>query len=58
MLDRIDQFLSSHELHVRVPKEIVNGDALPLVPKFLINNIPAELSVPLSETKTAGQGKN
>lgn len=58
MLDRIDQFLSTHELKVRVPKEIVTGEMLPFVPKFLLNNIPAEIDVPLSETKDVVQGNH
>ncbi|KAJ9577063.1 hypothetical protein L9F63_006343 [Diploptera punctata] len=55
MMEKIDDFLASHELKFRVPKEIVSGELLPYVPKFLLQGIPAEMRVPLSESKTAGQ---
>ncbi|XP_046409188.1 uncharacterized protein LOC124174100 [Ischnura elegans] len=56
MLDRADTFLDTHVLRIRVPKEIVNGDLLPLVPKFLLQNIPAEVNIPLSDGR-AVQGR-
>lgn len=57
MLERIDNFLSGHELKIRVPKEIVSGDMLPFVPKFLLKNIPEEINIPLSGTKDVSQGR-
>jgi hypothetical protein len=57
LLEKIDSFLGSHELKLRVPKEIVSGELLPYVPKFLLQNIPAEVRVPLSDSKPMGQGK-
>lgn len=57
LLQRIDSFLSNHELKLRVPKEIVSGELLPYIPKFLMQNIPAEIRVPLSDSKPVGQGK-
>jgi len=57
LLQKIDSFLSSHELKLRVPKEIVSGELLPYIPKFLMQNIPAEIRVPLSDSKPVGQGK-
>jgi hypothetical protein len=57
LLEKIDNFLGSHELKLRVPKEIVSGELLPYVPKFLLQNIPAEIRVPLSDSKPVGQGK-
>ena len=56
MMEKIDDFLATHELKLRVPKEIVSGELLPYVPKFLLQGIPAEMRVPLSDSKTAGQG--
>jgi hypothetical protein len=58
LLEKIDTFLGSHELKLRVPKEIVSGELLPYVPKFLLQNIPAEIRVPLSDSKPVGQGKS
>ncbi|XP_069679315.1 uncharacterized protein [Periplaneta americana] len=55
LLEKIDTFLSNHEMKLRVPKEIVSGELVPFVPKFLLQNIPAELRVPLSESKSVGQ---
>ncbi|PSN43132.1 hypothetical protein C0J52_17083 [Blattella germanica] len=43
LMERIDGFLENHELRLRVPKEIVSGELLPYVPKFLLQNIPAEM---------------
>jgi hypothetical protein len=56
LLEKIDSFLSTHELKLRVPKEIVSGELLPYVPKFLLQNIPAEIRIPLSDNKPMGQG--
>ncbi|CAB3367744.1 Hypothetical predicted protein [Cloeon dipterum] len=44
-LDRIDDFIATHDLKIRVPKEIVGLASY--VPKSLID-IPAEVTVPLS----------
>ena len=57
LLQKIDSFLGNHELKLSVPKEIVSGELLPYIPKFLMQNIPAEIRVPLSDSKPVGQGK-
>jgi len=57
LLQKIDSFLGNHQLKLRVPKEIVSGELLPYIPKFLMQNIPAEIRVPLSDSKPVGQGK-
>jgi hypothetical protein len=57
LLQKIDSFLGNHELKLRVPKEIVSGELLPYIPKFLMQNIPSEIRVPLSDSKPVGQGK-
>ncbi|XP_067008108.2 uncharacterized protein Osi18 [Anabrus simplex] len=56
MFERIDDFLTSHELKVRVPKEIVSGELVSYVPKFLLQNVPTELHVPLTEAKSVERG--
>ncbi|CAG2054127.1 unnamed protein product [Timema podura] len=56
VLERVDEFLSSHQLKVRVPKEIVSGAMLPFVPNFLVQNIPGEVVVPLADNSpSSGQ---
>jgi len=57
LLQKIDSFLGNHELKLRVPKEIVSGELLPYIPKFLMQNIPVEIRIPLSDSKPVGQGK-
>ncbi|KAG8223565.1 hypothetical protein J437_LFUL003029 [Ladona fulva] len=51
MLDKVDSFLDSHSLRIRVPKEIVHGELLPFVPKFLLQSIPGEINIPLTEAR-------
>ncbi|XP_059489243.1 uncharacterized protein LOC132204638 [Neocloeon triangulifer] len=51
-LDRIDDFIATHDLKIRVPKEIVGLASY--VPKSLID-IPAEVTVPLSNGPVAQQ---
>lgn len=55
MLDRVDDFLDTHELRMRVPKELLSGEMLPFVPQFLLNNIPEEIKVPLSSSSEVGR---
>lgn len=54
MLDRVDDFLSNHELRVRLPKELTNPELLAYVPSFLLKNLPEEVRVPLSEESVEG----
>lgn len=54
MLDRVDDFLYSHELRVRLPKELTNPELLAYVPSFLLKNLPEEVRVPLSEEAVEG----
>lgn len=55
LLEKIDSFLGNHELKLRVPKDIISGELLPYIPKFLLQNIPAEIRLPLSDSKPVGQ---
>jgi hypothetical protein len=57
MLDRVDAFLASHDLKIRVPKEVVSGSLSPFIPKFLLEHVPAELQVPLTDNQEV-QGKS
>ncbi|XP_071445153.1 uncharacterized protein Osi18 [Hetaerina americana] len=54
MLDRADSFLDTHTLRIRVPKEIMSGELVPLVPKFLLQSIPTEVNIPLTEGRARG----
>ncbi|CAH0388539.1 unnamed protein product [Bemisia tabaci] len=56
MLDKVDDFLSSHELQIRIPKEIISGSIAPFVPSALMKNIPQEMRIPLAEPET-GKGR-
>lgn len=47
MLDKLDDFIASHELRMRVPKEIVSAPVARFVPEFLMKNIPSEIKMPL-----------
>lgn len=57
MLDKVDDFLSSHELQIRIPKEIISGSIAPFVPSALMKNIPQEMRIPLAEPET-GKGNH
>lgn len=57
MLDRVDRFLSTHELRVRVPKELTNPELLAYVPDFLLKNLPQEIRLPLAEEAVEGKGR-
>lgn len=57
MLEKIDNFLNSHELKVKLPKEIVTGEVFPFVPKYFFDSVPEELTVPLSDEKNTPEGK-
>jgi hypothetical protein len=56
MMDRVESFIETHDLKIRVPKEVVSGSLLPFVPKFLLEQVPAEVTVPLTNSRGV-QGK-
>ncbi|KAI5714377.1 hypothetical protein M8J76_016135 [Diaphorina citri] len=47
-LDKMDDFIATHELRLRVPKEIISAPVARFVPEFLMKNIPTEIKVPLA----------
>lgn len=51
-LDKLDEFLYNHELHIRIPKEILSGDLPAFVPEILTKNLPEELKIPLADGST------
>ncbi|KAK6618660.1 hypothetical protein RUM43_013051 [Polyplax serrata] len=55
MLEKIDNFLNSHELKVKLPKEIVTGEVFPFAPNYLFDNVPEQLTVPLSGMKNVNE---
>ncbi|XP_046670963.1 uncharacterized protein LOC124360972 [Homalodisca vitripennis] len=57
MLDRVEDFLATHELRVRVPKELTNPELLAYVPSFLLKNLPQEIRVPLADSAVQGRGR-
>ncbi|CAH2059485.1 unnamed protein product, partial [Iphiclides podalirius] len=47
MFDKVDSFLQTHSVRVKVPDEIVNSAASEYVPRSLFTDLPSELSMPL-----------
>uniref|UniRef100_A0A8D8ZBE8 Osiris 18 n=1 Tax=Cacopsylla melanoneura TaxID=428564 RepID=A0A8D8ZBE8_9HEMI len=44
----MDEFISTHELRLRVPKELISAPVARFVPEMLLKNVPAEIKVPLA----------
>ncbi|XP_063237298.1 uncharacterized protein LOC134539310 [Bacillus rossius redtenbacheri] len=55
LLERVDDYLASHQLQVRLPQELVSGELAPYVPKFLLRDLPPQLAVPLADPAPASQ---
>lgn len=53
MLEKLDDYLSSHYVEARLPETIIGSD---IVPRSLIDNVPRSVSVPLTDSPN-GQGK-
>ncbi|XP_013165397.1 PREDICTED: uncharacterized protein LOC106116189 [Papilio xuthus] len=47
MFDKVDRFLQTHSIRVKVPDEIVSSSASEYVPRSLLTDLPSELSMPL-----------
>lgn len=47
MFDKVDSFLQTHTLRVKVPEEITKSAASEYVPRSLLFNLPSELDMPL-----------
>lgn len=52
MLEKLDSYLSSHQLEAKLPEAIVGSN---IVPRSLVDSVPRSLSVPLSDSSN-GQG--
>ncbi|KAJ8868277.1 hypothetical protein PR048_029793 [Dryococelus australis] len=57
VLQRADGYLTSHELTLRLPRELLDGSMKPFVPKFLLRDLKPELSVPLVPASALAQGQ-
>ncbi|XP_044594875.1 uncharacterized protein LOC123272241 [Cotesia glomerata] len=53
MLEKLDSYLSSHQLEAKLPEAIVGSN---IVPRSLVESVPRSLSVPLSDSSN-GQGR-
>lgn len=53
MLEKLDAYLSSHQLEVKLPEAIAESN---IVPRSLVDSVPRSLTVPLSDSSN-GQGK-
>lgn len=54
MLEKLDAYLSSHQLEAKLPEAIVGSN---IVPRSLVDSMPRSLTVPLSDTSSNGQGE-
>jgi len=52
MLEKIDAYLSNHQLEAKLPAAIVGSN---IVPRSLINSMPKNLTIPLNDSSN-GQG--
>jgi hypothetical protein len=52
MLEKLDTYLSSHQLEAKLPEAIVSSN---IVPRALVDSIPKSLTVPLGDS-SSGQG--
>ncbi|XP_076759408.1 DUF1676 domain-containing protein Osi18 [Xylocopa sonorina] len=53
MLEKLDAYLSSHQLEAKLPEAIVGSN---IVPRSLVDSMPRSLTVPLSDSSN-GQGR-
>ncbi|XP_020284570.1 uncharacterized protein LOC109855120 [Pseudomyrmex gracilis] len=53
MLEKIDAYLSSHQLEAKLPEAIAGSN---IVPRSLVDSMPKSLTVPLSDS-SSGQGR-
>lgn len=53
MLEKLDSYLSSHQLEAKLPESIVGSD---IVPRTLVESVPRSISVPLTDSPN-GNGK-
>lgn len=52
MLEKLDAYLSSHQLEAKLPEAIAGSN---IVPRALVDSMPRSLTVPLSDSSN-GQG--
>lgn len=54
MLEKLDAYLSSHQLEAKLPEAVVGSN---IVPRSLVDSMPRSLTVPLSDSSDNGQGE-
>lgn len=54
MLEKLDAYLSSHQLEAKLPEAIVGSN---IVPRSLVDSMPRSLTIPLSDSSSNGQGE-
>jgi len=54
MLEKLDAYLSSHQLEAKLPEAIVGSN---IVPRALVDSMPKSLTVPLGDS-SSGQGNS
>ncbi|XP_018341463.1 PREDICTED: uncharacterized protein LOC108748016 [Trachymyrmex septentrionalis] len=53
MLEKLDAYLSSHQLEAKLPEAIVGSS---IVPRSLVDSMPKSLTIPLSDSSEQGRG--
>lgn len=53
IFDKVDRFLQTHTLKVKVPEEITRSAASEYVPRSLLTDLPSELEMPLDGDEDA-----
>lgn len=54
MLEKLDNYLASHNLEAKLPEEISGSN---IVPRSLIESVPNKVSIPLSDASSNVNGK-
>ncbi|XP_022200114.2 uncharacterized protein LOC111057006 [Nilaparvata lugens] len=55
MLEDVEEFVSTHDLRMRLPRELVGAQLSSFVPEFLTNSIPEQLTMPLAPAAPVAQ---
>lgn len=53
IFDKVDGFLQTHSVRVKVPEELTNSEASEYVPRSLLSDLPSDLDMPLDGEEDA-----
>lgn len=57
IFDKVDGFLQTHSVKVKVPEEVTNSAAAEYVPRSLLTDLPSELDMPLDGEEEVEEGR-